>query len=230
MAVPFTTRRGTTRRGTTLIEVLIVLSIVAMVMGVVVIGFGAVGSARLKHGTTKIAGAIRIAYAHATAVSNVVRLTFDFADGKVYLEEAEGRHFLRNDASGGSEAIEEQAKSNAKAAELRAPRASFKAIGTLGFPEEGMELPSGIGFWAVDTGHQEAPISEGRAYLYFFPGGQTETASIQLRISNAAEEDTSDFMTVTVSPLTGKSMIHKGRVAAPKPLDENLISDSEDPG
>jgi len=218
------------RRGTTLIEVLIVLAIVAMVMSVVVIGFGAVGSARLKHGSTKVAGAIRVAYAHATAVSNVVRLTFDFAEAKIYLEEAQGRHFLRKDASGGSEQIEEQARSTSKAAELRAPRASFKTVGTLGFPEEGVELPSGIGFWSVDTGHQQEALFEGKAYLYFFPGGQTESASIQVRVSNAAEEDTSDFMTVTVSPLTGKSFIHRGRVPIPKSLDEAELSDAEDPG
>ncbi len=218
------------RRGTTLIEVLIVLAIVAMVMGVVVIGFGAVSSARLKHGATKVAGAIRVAYSHATAVSNAVRLTFDFADGKIYLEEAEGRHFLRKDASGGSEQIEEQAQANDKAAELRAPRAAFKTVGTPGFPEAGIELPRDIGFWSVDTGHQQEPLLEGKAYLYFFPGGQTETASIQIRVSNAAEEETSDFMTVTVSPLTGKSIIHKGRVTLPKSLDESQLSDAEDPG
>ncbi len=206
------------------------LSIVAVVMSVVVIGFGAVGSARLKHGSTKVAGAIRVAYAHATAVSNVVRLSFDFSENKITLEEAEGRHFLRKDASGGSDEIEEQATANSKAAELRAPRAAFKPVGTLGFPEGGVELPNGIGFWSIDTGHQQEPILEGKAYLYFFPGGQTESASIQIRVSNAAEEDTSDFMTVTISPLTGKSFIHRGRVPIPKSLDEASLSDAEDPG
>jgi len=223
-------RRRARRRGLTLIEILIVLSIVSLVMGVAIAGFGGGSSARLKHGTTKIAGAVRIAYAHSTAVSNVVRLTFDFNESKIYLEEAEGRHFLRNDASGGSEEIEAEAQSNAKAAELRAPKASFKVVSTMGIPEEGIELPSGINFWQVDTGHQPEPKREGKAYLYFFPGGQTETAAIQLRIGNATEEDTSDFMTVTVSPLTGKSHIHKGRVDALKPLDEDQASDTEDPG
>ena len=41
----------------------------------------------------------------------------------------------------------------------------------------------------MDTTHQEQPTREGHGYLYFFPGGQTESAAIQLRISNAEEED-----------------------------------------
>ena len=43
-------------------------------------------------------------------------------------------------------------------------------------------LEGGIKFRGVQTQHDDLPRTEGRAYLYFWPGGQTERASIQLKI------------------------------------------------
>jgi general secretion pathway protein H len=222
------------RRGVTLIEILVVVALVAVMTSITILGFGGVSSARLKRASTQISGASRVAYAHATATSKVTRLVFDFEEGKILLEEAEGSHLVRRDQSGGAEAateIEEQALAAAKVAEgPRTPRASFVAVKAIGFPEEGKELPSGIQFWQVDSDHQEEPIGSGRAYLYFFPGGQTETAAIQLRVSNADESDTSSYMTVIIAPLTGKAKIHKGRVDMPRPRDETEASEREDVG
>jgi general secretion pathway protein H len=222
------------RRGVTLVEILVVVALVAVVCSITILGFGGVPSARLKRASTQISGATRVAYAHATATSKVTRLVFDFEEGKIILEEAEGAHLVRRDQSGGAEAsteIEEQAIAAAQIAEgPKAPRASFSAVKSMGFPIDGKELPSGIQFWQVDTDHQETPIGEGRAYLYFFPGGQTETAAIQLRVSNADESDTSSYMTVIVAPLTGKATVHKGRIDMPRPRDEREASEREDVG
>ncbi len=222
------------RRGVTLVELLLAVALVAVITSTAVFGFGGVSSARLKRGTTQIAGAVRVAYAHATASSKVTRLVFDFEEGKLLLEEAEGTHLVRRDQAGGAEAateIEEQAIAATDIAQgPRAPRASFSTVKARGFPEEGRELPSGIQFWRVDTDHQLEPIGQGRAYLYFFPGGQTETAAVQLRVSNADESDTSSYMTVIVAPLTGKTTIHKGRVDMPRPRDEREASEREDVG
>ncbi len=221
------------RRGVTLVEIIIVLVIIAAIAGIAVISLGAVGSARLKQAATQVAGSTRVAYAHATAVSKVVRLNFDFTESKIYLEEAEGRHLLSNDRNGGAEAandIEAQAAENAAASTLRAPKATFRAAETVGFPEEGVELPSTIQFWQVQAAHQPEPIREGNAYLYFFPGGQTQHAAIQLRMSNASEDDTHGFMTVLISPLTGKATIKRGRLDPPNPLTAAEASELGDPG
>jgi general secretion pathway protein H len=224
------------RRGMTLIEVLITIAIVAVIAGLAFISIaGATSGARLRQASTQIAGAVRIAFAHATATSKVVRLTFDFQESKILLEESQGRHLIRDDDSGGAEAATEiELEAQAAAEQLtkgpRAARASFAPVETLGFPEEGKELPSNIQFWQVETAHQEGPIREGRAYLYFFPGGQTENAAVQLRISNADEEDTSSFLTVSVASLTGRTKIGKGRIEMPKPRDDVDASEVEDPG
>lgn len=223
------------RPGVTLIEILVVVAIVTVLAGLTIFGLGGTSSARLRRGAAQLGGAVRVAYAHATATSKVVRLVFDFQEGRVLLEQATSRHLLEKGQSGGAEAvteIEQQAQSAADeiAKGARSPRASFEAAAGVGFPAEGKELPSGIQFWQVMTGHQESPIGEGRAYLYFFPGGQTENAAVQLRVTNAAEDDTSGFLTVVVSPLTGKTSIRPGRVDMPAPRSEEEASEREDPG
>jgi general secretion pathway protein H len=221
-------------RGVTLVEVLITVALVALLSGVTVLSMGAVGSARLKRGATQIGGAVRIGYAHATASSKTVRLVFDFDNRKLLLEESDSPHLVRRDNSGGADAATEIERAAQAAAEQvqgqRAPRAAFTAAKAVGFPPEGKELPRGIQFWQVETDHQDEPVYEGRAYLYFFPGGQTQTASIQLRISNTDENDETGFMSVAVAPLTGKTRIYKGRRAMPVPRDETEASERMDTG
>ena len=65
-----------------------------------------------------------------------------------------------------------------------------------------IRLESGVTLSRVETAHREGPAEEGRAYLYFFPGGVTELAVIQL-------QDTGGYVnSVEVHPLTGRCNIH----------------------
>src|SRR4051794_11592070 len=81
-------------RGMTLIEVLIVLALMGLIMSAVVIGSGQASSARLRHSSTMIAGAIRIGFARATATSKTVRLVMDFGEGSIWLEEGDQPHLV----------------------------------------------------------------------------------------------------------------------------------------
>jgi general secretion pathway protein H len=63
-------------------------------------------------------------------------------------------------------------------------------------------LESGVGFASIATDHREEPALEGSAALYFFPGGLTELAVIQLR------DDGGFINSVEVRPLTGRCIIH----------------------
>src|SRR3954470_3962890 len=76
-------------RGLTLIEVLIVMAIVALMMGAIVIGSGQLASARARHSSTMIAGAIRIGFSRASATSKSVRLVMDFTENEIWLEEGD---------------------------------------------------------------------------------------------------------------------------------------------
>lgn len=222
-------RRGA--RGVTLIEVLITVAIIAVVMGLAFIGSGAVVGARLKRSTTLVASAVKVAYGHANASSKTVRLVFDFDNQKILIEQSSDRHLIEKGQTGGAQgatALEQEAQEAAAALREgpRAPRASFEPATAMGFSAEGKDLPVGIRFWQVHTAHQDEPIAEGRAYLYFFPGGLTETAAVQLK--GGAGEDESDFMTVLVAPLTGRASIFKGRVDMPEPRDETEASERRD--
>ncbi|WP_437857685.1 pilus assembly FimT family protein [Sorangium sp. So ce363] len=230
------TRRRT--RGLTLVEVLITVTVIALISGSVMLGMGAVTSARLKRSAALLAGAVRVAYAHANAKSKPVRLVFDFEERMIVLEESAGDLLVeRNDRAGGAAAATEAEKAATAEAEAilkgpRAPRPSFEPAKVFGFnPEKdrpGKELSSGVRFLQVETGHQDEPVTEGRAYLYFWPGGQTEHAAIQLSLGGGETEDA--VMTVLVSPLTGKTDIRKGKASMPRPRDDAEASEREDTG
>jgi general secretion pathway protein H len=65
----------------------------------------------------------------------------------------------------------------------------------------------------VKTEHDEEVINEGRAYIYFWPGGTTERAIVQLK----KQGDKEPALTVVLSPLTGRAKIEKGEVDFPEP-------------
>ncbi len=92
----------------------------------------------------------------------------------------------------------------------------------------GRELEKNIQILQVEIDHQDLPQKTGRAYLYFWPGGQTERAAIQIAIKNT--EIDADSMTMLVSPLTGKTELRKGRLLMPRPRDDVDASERQDTG
>ena len=87
-------------------------------------------------------------------------------------------------------------------------------------------LESGIKIRSVETGHDAEARTEGRAYLYFWPGGRTELASIQIRIGDSDED--SQTLSLEISPLTGKVTIKPGPVELVIPTEDNQKSDREE--
>ena len=228
-------------RGLTLIEVLIVMAIVALILGAVVVGSGQLGSSRLRHSSTMIAGAIRVGFSRASATSKSVRLVMDFTENEIWLEEGDQPMLVQSKditgtggaaAATGAEklAIEEGGRI---VKGPTAPRVSFKEIDAMGLaastPGKGHKaLERGIKIREVQTGHDDEPRREGRAYLYFWPGGQTERASIQLKVGEANEDK--DAISLLVAPLTGKVTVKDGAVVLPKPADDKEASERVDPG
>lgn len=234
-------RQNARRRGLSLVEVLITLALMTLVTGTAVMGFGALRRARLRQSAVMIASAVRLAYGHANAIGKPVRLVFDFEQRMVVLEEGSGRLSVdKKEKSGGAAAatdIEKRAEEEAEKIVKgpRAPKASFSPTKAFGFEpsggKPGKELADGVRFLSVDTSHQEAAAEEDRAYLYFWPGGQTERAAVQVVLGNPAEADPEkDIMTVLVSPLTGKTELKKGKVEMQRPRDDSEESDREDSG
>ena len=231
-------RKRERARGVTLVEVLIVVAIISITTGIAILGSGAADSARLRRSAVMIASAIRVAYGHANATSRVVRLVFNLEQRTVGIEESEGQLWLsKNDRTGGAAAATDAERRAVEEAEAilkgpRAPRPSFRPVKVFGFSAEkgkqGKELERNIRFLQVETSHQADAAKTDQAYLYFWPGGQTERAAIQLSIAGSTLD--ADVLTVLVSPLTGKAAMRKGKFEMPKPRDDNEASERQDTG
>jgi general secretion pathway protein H len=227
-------------RAMTLVEVLVVLAIVALVMGTVVMGSGQLASSRLRHSSTMIAGAVRVAFSRATSTSKSIRLVMDLEESLIWLEEGDQPHLVQTKdttGTGGASAatVAEQAALEESSRIVKgptAPRTAFHEIDPMGLVASDpgkvkKPLERGIKFREVQIAHDDQPRKSGRAYLYFWPGGQTERASIQLSIGNS--ENDKDTITLLVSPLTGKVTVKDGVVAL-EPMSDQDASEREDPG
>jgi general secretion pathway protein H len=233
--------RATRQRGLTLIEIIVVLAIVAIVMGVAVAGSMQLPSAKLRRSATMLASAIKVAFTRATATSRNLRLVMDLGTQRIWLEEGDVPMLVQSKdttSTGGAEAVtdaeraaREEGNKIVKGPAIAKP--SFHSIATYGFGEaeggkDGKRLQSGITFRQVQIAHDDAPRTKDRAYLYFWPGGLTERASIQVRIGESEE----DYQTLTllVSPLTGKVTVKAGPVDLTLPTDDAAASDRKDTG
>ncbi|MEM1029298.1 MAG: prepilin-type N-terminal cleavage/methylation domain-containing protein [Myxococcota bacterium] len=236
------------RRGVTLIEVLVTIALVAVLMGGAAMGMGSLSSSRLRASSTRVASAFRVAYGHANSSGRVTRLVFTMnpdaenaADrATISIEDSPGVLYLQSgDITGGAEATTEFEKSaleegQAIAAGERPPRPAFSPVKNLNGFRGGSgtkmavkSLEPGILFRQVEVMHDVEPVTEGRAYVYFFPGGQAEPASIQV-MKNTDDLDDDDILTIQVAPLTGKTTILGGPKDLPRPTTDEEASERGD--
>jgi general secretion pathway protein H len=165
----------------------------------------------------------------------------DLDQQRVWLEESRRPMLAQSQApsaSGGAEAVTQAEREALSEGERIVkgppiPKPRFTPIEAYGFGDVesgkgGKPLQNGITFRAVQTTHDDAPRTSGRAYLYFWPGGRTEQASIELRIGRSEED--SRTLSVVVSPLTGKVVIQGGAVDLEVPADDDHASERQDTG
>jgi general secretion pathway protein H len=223
-------------RALTLIELLVTVALIALVTTGAIMGSGALVNSRMRGATSMIAGAIRIAFTRASATSRPNRLVFDIEASKVILEETSDAVLVRkDDATGGSAASTPEEKEAIEQASRivkgpQAPRARFAPVKALGFDDPdtsgGRSLGKGVRFRKVETGHSPDGQTAGRAYLYFWPGGQTERASIQLGPESSQRPD--DGMSILVSALTGRVRTVGGAKSMDPLRDDGTSSEREE--
>lgn len=240
-----TSFRRRAARGLTLIEILVVLAIIAVITVGVLGGSGQLEGARLKQSATLVSGAVRSGYARANATSKSVRLVLDFEKDAMWLEEADQLHLVQSkdkSGAGGADPVTDAeraatAESDRIVKGPRAPKPAFKPVtkGDIGDTSEVKTLrplPSGITFREVQTAHDAEPRKTGRAYVYFWPGGLTERAVIQLapKPPKDREREFNDerTMSLVVSPLTGKTTLKPGAATLKMPIDDVEASERED--
>src|SRR5690606_30889186 len=124
---------------------------------------------------TLIVSGVRLGTTRANTTGRPTRLVIDMDEGRVLLEEATGRTFVRDkdDTAGGAEASTQIEKlAQEEAARIlegpRAPRARFVPVSALSDPDDpgkGRPLGSGVQIARVQTEHDPEPLSRGRAYV-----------------------------------------------------------------
>lgn len=214
------------QEGMTLIEIMIVTVIIAMAAAGMSMGLGALTKSTLRSATVKLASVTKFAYHRALSHGTTVRLTLDFEAGTFSVTEAEGKVTLaRSDDSVREEAIDdkdredpgaavdpwEAAKARLAQAESGSDELDFgsspfgpittkdgKAIKRYG----GQPLGNKIRITKVIVAHEADPREEGVTDLFFFPGGMTQHAVIQL------SDSTDTIYSVEIHPLTGQAKIH----------------------
>jgi general secretion pathway protein H len=220
-----TLRARRLRRGLTLIEIVIAIALIALLSGSLLFGKNMLVGSRMKATATLIVSSVRFGLTRANATGRPARLVIDFDKKQLSIEEASTSLMLRekgrDQAGGAAPASSAEAKARAETERIlegpRAARPAFsKLAGVSGAVEDlstGRPLGDGVELVQVRTEHDEEPLRSGRAYIYFWPGGTTERAIVQLK--KAGDKDAA--LTVVLSPLTGRAKIEKGAVDFPEP-------------
>jgi len=235
----------TSARGFTLAEVLVVIALISIVTVAVATASNQLPTARLKKSTVSVMSAIRTAFTQASMSSKSLRLAMNFDDGSFAIEQADVPMLVQSKdlvGTGGASAVTEAERRAQDEADrvtrgFTVAKPRFKVVDDLCWgksdptkPRTGpcRNLESGVRFREVQTAHDENPIVKGRAYLYFWPGGLTERANIQLNVG--AKDEDSSTMTLVVSPLTGSVKLKSGPVVFVRPTDDRSSSEREDTG
>jgi len=219
-----------------LIEIIVVVALFALFTGTVAFGMGAATNARVRSAATLVASGVRVAFSRSASTSKSMRMVFNLDDHTVMLEEADLPMLVRRDdviGTEGAAAATPQEKAAEEEAERvikgpSAPRPLFRPVTAFGFDAEtggnGRELGRGVVFRQIEIDHAEDPYLEGRAYLYFWPGGQTERAAIQVGRKDDTDDDSG--FTVLVSPLTGRVRIVSDAISMERPRDDSEREDT----
>jgi len=224
-------------RGFTLVEVILVVGLMAIMSAIVVSGSGMLSGTRMRSAGALIMSSVRAAMTRANSIGRPVRLVFDLDSGRVLMEETRGRMLrVTNHEEGAKAGAQAATEAELQAAEYarevvqgpRAPQASFTPVESFASdsddPALGRELGKDIRFVQVQTEHDAEPRVEGRAYLYFWPGGGTERASIQI-----TRPGDHLGLTVLVSALTGRAKLERGRVELEEARHDTDFQEREEP-
>lgn len=196
----------------TIIEMLVVIILIGIAAVGVTWSLGALTNAGLGSAAMQFTSGARFAYNRAIARGTTVRLVFDLDSDVMSFEEAHGRVTLvRVDDATREELDEEEAGDAADpwaAAQARLGDVLQPSFGASPFAAlEGdrfaaSPLASGVTIERLIVPHEPEPRTEGKASIYFFPGGQTEHAVLWI-------SDGSDHVySLELHPLTGRTRVH----------------------
>jgi general secretion pathway protein H len=232
------------REGMTLIEIMVAIIIVALVSTGVTYGMGLLMRTSLRSACMKILAASRFAYGRSVAQGTTVRVVLDLDQGSLALEEAHGPVALARatdptrvamtrgddeDAPPADDGASVDPWAAAQAALSRTQQPSFGASPFAPIANDEGEtierytahpLGRGIRIVRLTVPHEPEPREQGRAAIYFFPGGRTEHAFVQV------SDGRDGVYTVELHPLTGRGKVHTSAYE-PRELEDDRSERSE---
>lgn len=234
-------RRRGPQGGFTLIEILIVLAIIGLIAGMSIRGIRSLAKSDLRASTARLSGAVRFLFDRASTTGKYHRLVIDLDEGRYWAEVSDDRFYMPREP--------ETEASLKKLAELQAEQDERdRARAEMARAAGGQDLskveptefrPKQVRFGSfketaikpvtlkkakvtdVYTPRLAEPVTAGRAYVYFFPLGQTEAAIIHL-----ADEDGTTPYSLVVHPITGRVRIYNEYV---KPVYGDPVDDEGNP-
>ena len=221
--------RTDTRRGFTLIEVMIVLVIVGLVTAVTVVGLRSLFKSDLRGASSRLAGSIRYLFDRASTTGKVHRLVLDFDSGRYWAEVTDDQFYFassKETEESRQRKLEKESKEEEAAREAAEQESFFgssipsRYLAKPYIPKRAkfnsfretvirpVTLKSGVHLADIYTPRLLRPMSSGRGYLYFFPLGMTEAATIHLW------DGKDSYYTLIVHPLTGRVTVKNSFVEA----------------
>jgi general secretion pathway protein H len=213
--------------------------VIALIASIGVKGFRAITKSDLRAATAHMSGAVRYLFDRASITGKYHRLVIDLTDGKYWAEVSDDRFYAPNEAESQADrqkrekdeaaADEEQRKrlekqqsdygggtvsagssfdlSKLEVGEFRPRRARFAAFKETALKPVTLKK---LRIRSVYTPRMTEPVTSGRAYLYFYPLGQTEPAIITL-----ADPEGGSVYSLVVHPITGRVRIYNSEVKPP---------------
>ena len=228
-------------RGFTLIEVLLVVTIGAVLAGLAIRGLRSLRKADLREASAQMSGAMRYLFDRASTTGKIHRIVIDMETRTYWAEVSDDRFYIpreetveqlqareEKEATEDEEAAQKRERaareaesgksaganssfdlSKLEVADFRPKRARFASFKDLALKPVKLKKAK---VRSVYTPRVTEPLTSGRAYVYFFPLGQTEPAIITL--TDPESDDT--IYSLVVHPITGRVRIYNQDVPPPR--------------
>lgn len=197
--------------GFTLVELLIVIAVIAAMAVMAGPGLASMTGANARQTAGELAGSMRALFDVAAMRHATCRMVLDLGERAWWAECAPGRTGVARDPERAparpalSDAELEERFPEERDAEVRRLLAgtSFGAYEDRVVKKK--ELPGSTEFGDVRVEGRRDAITEGIAYVYFFPGGQAQRAYVPV-------VDGDNLYTIVLEPFTGRARVVPGPV------------------
>lgn len=196
-------------RGFTLVELMIVVAVIAVLSAAVMPALGSLTGADARKASGELAGSLRYLFDTAALRHATCRMVLDLEQRSYGAECAPRLVGVARPSDRAEPEPDDEELESRFPDERDAERRRLLAKSRFGAFSDRLlahrELPGKTAIREVRVEGRREPITEGKAYVHFFPGGQAERAFIEVADGNT-------LYTVVLEPFTGRAQVVTGAV------------------